>query len=109
MPGCVINTGARIGRHCIMNTLSSLEHGGTMGDYSSMAPGVITGGCFSMGDYSALAVGVTVLDRVKVGSNVLVGAGSLLLEDTEDDVVMYGSPARVIRRRVPGEQWLNEG
>lgn len=44
----------------------------------------------------------------QVGSNVLVGAGSLLLDDTEDDVVMYGSPARVIRRRTPGERWLKE-
>ena len=108
MPGCVINTGARIGRHCIINTLSSLEHACTMEDYSSISAGVITGGCFSMGKYSALALGVTALDRIKVGSNVLVGAGSLLLDDTEDDVVMYGSPARVIRRRTPGERWLKE-
>jgi sugar O-acyltransferase (sialic acid O-acetyltransferase NeuD family) len=109
MPGCVVNTGARVGRHCIINTLSSLEHRSTMGDYSSLSAGVITGGFSTLGHHSALALGVTVLDRVRVGSNVVVGSGSLVMKDTEDNVLMYDSPARVIRERAPGERWLKEG
>jgi sugar O-acyltransferase (sialic acid O-acetyltransferase NeuD family) len=109
MPGCVVNTSARVGRHCIINTLSSLEHRSTMGDYSSLSAGVITGGFVTLGEYSALALGVTVLDRVRIGRNVVVGSGSLVMKDTEDDVLMYGSPACVIRHREPGERWLKEG
>lgn len=106
MPGCAINIGARVGRFCIINTLSSLEHRSTMGDFSTLSAGVITGGYFRLGRYSALALGVTVLDRVSVGENVVVGSGSLVMKDTEDDVLMYGSPARVIRARRPGERFL---
>lgn len=106
MAGCAINIGARVGRFCIINTNSSLEHRAVMGDFSSLAPGVTTGGLFRLGRYSALALGVTVLDRVTIGENVVVGSGSLVMKDTQDHVLMYGSPARVIRPRGPGERFL---
>jgi acetyltransferase-like isoleucine patch superfamily enzyme len=98
---------ARIGRFCILNTLSSLEHRSVMEDFSSLSAGVTTGGFFKLGRYSALGLGVTALDRVSVGENVVIGSGSLLMKDTEDHVLMYGSPARVIRSREPGERFLD--
>ena len=52
------------------------------------------------------ALGVVAADRIRVGSNVVVGAGSVLMKDTPDDVLLYGSPARVIRKRAPGERFL---
>jgi len=104
--GCVVSVGARIGRFGILNTRSSLEHGGEMGDFSSIAAGVTTGGFFRLGRSSALANGVTTVDRIAVGDNSVVGAGSLVLGDIGDDVLAHGSPARVVRRRVPGERFL---
>lgn len=106
MAGCVVNIGARVGRFCIINTRSSLEHRSTMADFSSLSAGVTTGGFFELGRYSALGLGVTALDRIRIGENVVIGSGSLVMKDTEDHVLMYGSPARVIRSREPGERFL---
>jgi sugar O-acyltransferase (sialic acid O-acetyltransferase NeuD family) len=106
MAGSVVNIKARVGRFCIINTRSSLEHRSEMADFSSLSAGVTTGGFFKLGRYSALALGVTAIDHVSVGENVVVGSGSLLIKDTEDHVMMYGSPARVVRRREPGERFL---
>lgn len=39
----------------------------------------------------------TVLGGVTIGSGAIVGAGSLVLEDVADNVVVAGVPARVIR------------
>ena len=106
MPGVIVNSEARIGNHCIINTNSSLEHNSVMEDYSSLSAGVTTGGYFSLGRYSAIALGVTVLDRISIGENVVVGSGSLVTKDVEDNVLIYGSPARVIRSRKPREVFL---
>lgn len=106
MAGCAIGVGTRIGRFCIVNTLSFLDHRSEMEDFSSLSGGVATGGFFRLGRYSALGLGVTAVDRIRVGENVVVGAGSLVLKDTQDHVLMYGSPARVVRTREPGERFL---
>ena len=42
--GSIINTGSVIGRHCIINTSSSIDHDNIFEDFSSTGPGVITGG-----------------------------------------------------------------
>jgi acetyltransferase-like isoleucine patch superfamily enzyme len=40
----------------------------------------------------------TILPGVVVGENALVGAGSVVVDDVPDGVVVVGNPARVIRR-----------
>lgn len=47
--GTVINCGTIIGKHCILNTSSSIDHDNFFGDYSSTGPGTITGGGVEIG------------------------------------------------------------
>jgi acetyltransferase-like isoleucine patch superfamily enzyme len=49
---------------------------------------------------------VTVLDRLEIGENTVVGAGSLVVKSLPDDVLVYGNPAKVIRNRIAGEKFL---
>jgi len=42
-------------------------------------------------------------------TSCFLGAGSLVLGDVPDNVLMYGAPARVIRSRKPGGQFLKSG
>lgn len=106
LPGVNINSEAQIGNHCIINTNSSLEHNCSMADFSSLSAGVTTGGYFSLGRYSAIALGVTVLDRVSIGENVVVGSGSLVMKNLDDHGLYYGSPAKRVRDRKPFERFL---
>ncbi len=106
MAGCIVNVDAHVGKHCIINTNTSFEHCCQMGDYSSLSAGVTTGGYFTLGKYSAIALGVTILDRVSIGENVVVGSGALVMKDIEDNVLAYGSPAKKVRKREPGERFL---
>lgn len=106
MPGVVINSEANIKNHCIINTNSSLEHNSVMDDFSSLSPGVTTGGYIKLGKYSAITLGVTVLDRVTIGKNVVVGSGSLVTKDLDSHGLYYGSPAKRVRERKPNERFL---
>lgn len=98
MPGTIVNAGATLGANVILNTACSVDHDCRVGDGVLIAPGVRMSGGVSTGRATWVGVGSVVLEGVSIGANVLIGAGSLVLADVPDDVVAYGSPAKVIRR-----------
>jgi acetyltransferase-like isoleucine patch superfamily enzyme len=53
----------------------------------------------TLGDNVWLGTGAKVLDGVRVGRDVVVGAGAVVTEDLPDGVVAVGVPARAVRRR----------
>lgn len=108
MAAAVVNTGSRIGEFCILNTRCSIDHECVLGDFSSLAPGAVTGGRVQVGAYSAVAIGATISHEVKIGEHTVIGAGAIVMRDVPDHVVAYGVPARVIRQRNPGDPYLGE-
>jgi acetyltransferase-like isoleucine patch superfamily enzyme len=62
----------------------------------------------SIGDASWLGHGTIVLPGVTIGRHVVVGAGSVVTEDLPDRSVAVGNPARVIRRYVDGQGWVEQ-
>ncbi|WP_203651650.1 sugar O-acetyltransferase [Secundilactobacillus yichangensis] len=60
-----------------------------------------TGGCaaqpITIGDDVWLAANVTVLPGVSIGSNVIVGAGSVVTSDIPSNVIAVGNPCHVLR------------
>jgi len=44
-----------------------------------------------------IGANVTILPGVIIGENALIGAGSVVVKDVPDDVVLVGNPARIIR------------
>jgi sugar O-acyltransferase (sialic acid O-acetyltransferase NeuD family) len=108
MAGVVVNTGCKIGEFCILNTSSSLDHDSTMGEFSSLAPRAVTGGRVEIGAFSAIAIGAVVSHATKVGEHTVIGAGATVVRSIPDLVVAYGTPARIIRKRAPGDLYLGE-
>lgn len=106
MPGAVVVSGCRIGQGCLLNTSSSLDHDGEMADWSSLAPGAVTGGRVRIGARSSIGLGAHVIHGVKIGSDTVIGAGALVLHDVPDRVVAYGVPAQPVRDRKPEEPYL---
>ncbi len=45
-----------------------------------------------------IGAGSTILPGVTVGENAVVGAGSVVTKDVEDNTIVAGNPARLIRR-----------
>jgi acetyltransferase-like isoleucine patch superfamily enzyme len=63
----------------------------------------------SIGAGSWLGHGTIVLPGVTIGRHVVVGAGSVVTDDLPDRCVAVGNPARVIRRYVEGQGWVDAG
>ena len=45
---------------------------------------------------------------VKIGSNIVIGSGSVVVKDIPDGVIAAGNPAKVIRKITPDdrEKWM---
>jgi len=106
MAGCIFNPKSFIGNFTFFATGAQIEHDCVISDFASVSAGSVTGGYVKLGKFSALTLGVTVLDRLEIGENTVVGAGSLILKSLPSDVLVYGNPASIIRKRATGEKFL---
>jgi sugar O-acyltransferase (sialic acid O-acetyltransferase NeuD family) len=106
MAGCIINPKAKLGNFTFLATGAQVEHDNIIHDYASISAGSITGGFVTLGKFSAITLGVTVFDRVEIGENTVIGAGSLVTKSLPDNVLAYGNPARIIRTRNINEKFL---
>ncbi|QJB40653.1 acetyltransferase [Chitinophaga oryzae] len=102
----VINTNTTIGNFCIVNTASSIDHDNQIMDFTSIAPGVTTGGNVNIGANTAIGIGAVIKHRINIGEQCVVGAGAVVLSDVSPRSVWYGTPARKIRDRQPGDKYL---
>ncbi len=109
MPGAIVNANCEIRDFCILNTNSSLGHDSVMDDFSSISSGVTSGGCFYLGKFSAVCLAAKIIENIRVMEHTVIGAGSLVVKDVTDCVVVYGSPARIVRKRKAGERYLTGG
>lgn len=106
LPGAIVNANATIGDFCILNTNSSLGHDGYMEDFSSIASGVCTGGNLILGRFSAISLGANIIEKISIGEHSVIGAGSLVVKNVGSHSIVYGSPARFVRRRSVGDPYL---
>jgi sugar O-acyltransferase (sialic acid O-acetyltransferase NeuD family) len=106
MAGCIFNTGATLGDFTFFATGAQIEHDCTIEAFASVSAGSVMGGFVKIGRYSAVTLGCTIMDRLSIGENSVIGSGSLVNTDVPDNVLCYGSPARVIKARKPGEKFL---
>lgn len=49
-----------------------------------------------IGDGCILCCGCKILGGVKIGNNVTVGAGAIVVKDVPDNAIVVGNPARII-------------
>lgn len=95
--GAVINSGARIGRNCIINSNSTVEHDCRLGDNVHLAPGATVSGGVAIGDNCMIGVGTCILHSVSISSGALIGAGATVVKNIEFPGTYVGTPAKKIR------------
>ena len=104
--GVIVNNDSRLGDHCYLAFKSGISHDSTMGSFSSLGPGAITGGNVQIGECTAIALGAKVLNGRKIGSHSVVGSSCLVYDDVDNEVVVIGIPAREVRKRKKEEPYL---
>ena len=95
--GAVINSGSNIGKYSIVNTKVSVDHDCIIRDFVHIAPGVTICGGVKVEKDSFVGTGTTILQYKHIGTNCIVGAGSVVTKDIPDNVIAYGNTCEIIR------------
>lgn len=91
-----INAGVKIGMASIINTGAVIEHDCCLGNGVHISPNAALAGGVTVGDESWIGLGANVIQKISIGSQVKVGAGSVIIRDIQDQVTVVGIPAKEI-------------
>ncbi|MBH1852273.1 hypothetical protein I5V61_08335 [Stenotrophomonas maltophilia] len=89
--GLVINDRAIIGRNVVLRHCTTIGVRVTSSSFDGIAPVI--------GDNVDIGSNATIIGPIKIGNNVSIGAGSVVITDVPDDCIAVGNPARIINRR----------
>lgn len=106
MAGCFFNPKSKIGNFTFFATAAQIEHDCIIEDFASVSAGSVMGGYVRIRSHAAITLGVTIIDRLTIGKNSVIGSASLVTKDIPDNVLAYGNPCKVIRTRQEGEKFL---
>lgn len=106
--GAIIAAGARltngisVGDFCIFNQNVTVAHDCRVGNYVHVAPGANVSGNVYLQDGCWVGAGAVInqgslTKKLEVGSNTVVGAGAVVIDDCDPDAVYVGVPAKRIK------------
>ncbi len=105
MMGAVINIGCEIGEGTMVDMNAVLGARAKLGKNVHLGAGAVVAGVLEppskspceIGDNVLIGANAVILEGVKVGANSVVAAGSVVVEDVPENVVVAGSPAKIIK------------
>ncbi len=100
--GVVIGETTEIGRNCTL--YQGVTLGGTGLERGKRHP--------TLGDNVVVGVGAKVLGHIRIGNNVKIGGGSVVVHSVPDNCTVVGVPAEIVRRegkKISGETMLDHG
>ncbi|MHD0322147.1 acetyltransferase [Fusobacterium varium] len=95
--GNILTVNISIGKHVIINLDCTIGHDAVIKNFSTFLPGTNLSGETIVEECSTLGTGSTVIQGIKIGKNVMVGAGAVVIRDIIDDSTAVGNPARTIK------------
>ena len=78
MHDAIVNTKAKVGNNCIINSKTLIEHDAIVGDHCHIATGAIINGDVAVGNETFVGSGVVTKQSISIGSRCVIGAGTVL-------------------------------
>jgi sugar O-acyltransferase (sialic acid O-acetyltransferase NeuD family) len=94
--GAKFTVNISIGNHVIIYHDSIICHDTIINDYCTILPSVNISGNVHIDHMTTLGTGSKVIQNLKIGSNVMIGAGSVVIRDIGDNLTAVGVPAKTL-------------
>ncbi len=96
LAGAIISPNVKIGKSCIVNQQAVVGASTIIGEGSEIAPGALVNGEVKIGRHSWICTGSSILPRLNIGNNVIVGAGAVVIRSVKNDSKVLGIPAKEV-------------
>ena len=96
-PHVSVGSYATIGDHVLVLPSSVVSHDVRVGAHTCVAAGACLSSCVSIGTSVYLGTNCSIIGSVRIGDRALVGMGAVVLDDVDDEAVVVGNPAKVLR------------
>lgn len=93
-PNAIVGTHVKIENFVIVNNGASVGHDSILRDGCQVADGSALGGAVIIGKRTLVGLNATVLPKVKIGDDCIVGAGAVVTRDVPSGKIVKGVPAR---------------
>lgn len=97
MANTSINTSVKIGKHCIINTGTIIEHDNILKDYVHISPNATLCGTVKVGALTHIGAGATIKNNTNICSNCVVGCGAVVVKDINEEGTYVGVPTKKIK------------
>lgn len=94
MAGTVINPEVEIGKGCIINTCSSIDHDSVLADFVHLSVGAHMAGACTIGARTWIGAGSTIINNIYICDDCMIGAGAVVVKDIEEPGTYVGVPAK---------------
>ena len=91
---CFVSCNVEMRDFNLYNVGAGIGHDASLGSYNVIMPNVNISGGVIIGDENMLGVKATVLQYLKIGNQVRLGANSLLMKNAKDGMLYIGTPAK---------------
>ena len=97
LPGNVLDLEVTVEDNVLINTGGTIAHHSKIGAHSFLAPAVQIAGLVMVAERCFIGIGATIVDCINVATGSVIGAGSVVLNDTEENSVSVGVPAKIVK------------
>ena len=92
-----INIASTIDDGCIINTSATIDHDCTLAPFVHISPNAAIAGGVNIGELSWIGINATVIECLTIAANTQVGAGAVIIKNTEENSLNVGVPAQRIK------------
>lgn len=93
----VIGPFTNIADGCIINTATSIDHDCLIDEGVHISPGANLAGNVTVKSNSWVGMGSSIRQNINIGKNAIVASGAAVIKDVEDNCVVGGVPASLLK------------
>lgn len=95
--GCRVSCDVSICDFNLVNGAVSFGHDVQLGSYNVLGPSTRLSGNTIIGNENFFGVYATLLQGIRVGDRVRIGANSVVMRSAKDDMLYIGNPAKIVK------------
>lgn len=102
----IVNSKSVVCDNCIINSKALVEHGCYVSNHANISTNAVINGDVQVGTGSFLGSCSVTKGQLKIGNWVTVGAGAVVVDQIEDNKIVAGVPAKIIKDCINGDELI---